>query len=92
DQFGGYLIYRLWPDYKVFVDGRGDFYRQGAVLDDMETVTLVRPEWATKLDQYEIKWLLLRRDEPLALISLMSGRWRKVYEDSVAQVLVRADP
>lgn len=92
DQFGGYLIYRLWPDYKVFVDGRGDFYRQGAVLDDMEKVTLVRPEWATKLDQYEIKWLLLRRDEPLALISLMSGRWRKVYEDSVAQVLVRADP
>ncbi|MFM8393574.1 MAG: hypothetical protein ACKOB4_06570, partial [Acidobacteriota bacterium] len=61
DQFGGYLIYRLWPGYKVFVDGRGDFYRQGTVLDDMEKVTLVRPEWATKLDQYEIKWLLLRR-------------------------------
>ena len=89
DQFGGYLIYRLWPGYKVFVDGRGDFYRQGTVLDDMEKVTLVRPEWATKLDQYEIKWLLLRRDEPLSLIALMSGRWQKMYEDPVAQVLVR---
>jgi hypothetical protein len=32
DQFGGYLIYRLYPQYKVFVDGRGDFYRQGTVL------------------------------------------------------------
>jgi hypothetical protein len=91
DQFGGYLIYRLWPGYKVFVDGRGDFYRQGTVLDDMEKVTLVRPEWATKLDQHEIKWLLLRRDEPLALISLMSGGWQKVYEDPVAQILVRTE-
>lgn len=89
DQFGGYLIYRLWPGYKVFVDGRGDFYRQGTVLSDMEKVALVKPEWATKLDQYEIKWLLLRRDEPLVQLSLMSGGWRKVYEDSVSQVLVR---
>ena len=90
DQFGGYLIYRLWPRHKVFVDGRGDFYRQGSVLADMEKVTLVSPEWATKLDQYEIQWLLLRRDEPLVLILQMSGGWCKVYEDSFAQVLVRS--
>jgi hypothetical protein len=92
DQFGGYLIYRLWPRYGVFVDGRSDFYRQGTVLEDMEKVSLVRPEWATKLDQYEIQWMLLRRDEPLVMISLLSGNWRKVYEDSVAQVLIRATP
>lgn len=92
DQFGGYLIYRLWPKYKVFVDGRGDFYRQGSVLSDMEKVTLVKPEWATKLDEYEIQWLLLRRDEPLVQISVVSGNWRKVYQDSVSQVLVRTGP
>ncbi len=89
DQFGGYLIYRLYPHYQVFVDGRSDFYRQGTVLEDMEKVSLVKPEWATRLDQYEIKWLLLRRDEPLSLIAQLSGKWRTIYEDSVAQVLVR---
>jgi hypothetical protein len=26
------------------------------------------------------------------MISLLSGNWRKVYEDSVAQVLIRATP
>ena len=92
DQFGGYLIYRLYPHYQVFVDGRSDFYRQGTVLEDMEKVSTVKPEWATKLDQYGIQWMLLRRDEPLALISLMSGQWRKVYEDPVAQVLIRTTP
>lgn len=94
DQFGGYLIYRLYPQYQVFVDGRSDFYRQGTVLQDMEKVSLVKPEWATKLDQYEIQWMLLRRNEPLVLISLMSGRWRTIYddgEDGVAQILVRVD-
>ena len=92
DQFGGYLIYRLFPDYTVFVDGRSDFYRQGRVLEDMEKVSLLKPEWATKLDDYEIQWMLLRRDEPLVLISLASGRWHKIYEDSVSQVLVRNTP
>ena len=26
DQWGDYLIYRLYPAHKVFIDGRSDFY------------------------------------------------------------------
>lgn len=89
DQFGGYLIYRLYPQFKVFVDGRSDFYRRGAVLDDYDKIATVKPQWSELLDKYDIQWMTLRRDEPLALIALMSGRWRSVYEDSVAQILIR---
>jgi hypothetical protein len=91
DQFGGYLIYRLSPRYRVFVDGRSDFYRQGTVLADMQKVAGVSPEWATKLDQYGIQWLLLRRDEPLSLVARLSGDWVLLHEDKVAQILIRAD-
>lgn len=90
DQFGGYLIYRLYPRYRVFVDGRSDFYRQGTVLADMQKVAGVSPEWATKLDQYGIQWLLLRRDEPLSLMARLSGDWVLLHEDRVAQILIRA--
>lgn len=91
DQFGGYLIYRLYPRYRVFVDGRSDFYRQGTVLADMQKVAGVSPEWATKLDQYGIQWLLLRRDEPLSLVARLSGDWVLLHEDKVAQILIRSD-
>ncbi len=43
DQYGGYLIYRLAPQIKVFVDGRSDFYRQSAVLDDMDQISNTKP-------------------------------------------------
>jgi len=89
DQFGGYLIYRLYPQFKVFVDGRSDFYRQGSVLDDFDRIATIKPQWSELLDKYDIRWMTLRRDEPLALIALASGRWQSVYEDSVAQILIR---
>jgi hypothetical protein len=89
DQFGGYLIYRLYPQFKVFVDGRSDFYRQGAVLDDYDKIATVKPQWSELLDKYDIQWMTLRSDEPLALIALASGRWQSVYKDSLAQILIR---
>jgi len=83
------LIYRLYPQFKVFVDGRSDFYRQGSVLDDFDRIATIKPQWSELLDKYDIQWMTLRRDEPLALIALTSGRWQSVYEDSVAQILIR---
>ncbi len=89
DQYGGYLIYRLYPEFKVFVDGRSDFYRQGAVLEDVDRIALVDPQWSELLDRYEVQWMVLQRHEPLATVALMSGQWASIYEDSVAQVLIK---
>ncbi|MDX2042543.1 MAG: tetratricopeptide repeat protein [Acidobacteriota bacterium] len=89
DQFGGYLIYR---QFKVFVDGRSDFYRQGAVLDELDQIDNVRPNWQELLDKHSVDWMLLKRGEALAQIALFSGKWRSVYEDTLSQVLVRQTP
>jgi hypothetical protein len=89
DQFGGYLIYRFAPRVKVFVDGRSDLYRQSTVLDDMNRLAQVRPDWATILARYEIEWMVLQRDEPLSLMAQQSGQWQVAYADATAQVLIR---
>jgi hypothetical protein len=91
DQYGSYLIYRFYPQLKVFVDGRSDFYRHGPVLVDMLKLSSVAPSWQAILDRYDVQWMVLRRDEPLALIAEMSGRWANFYRDGTAQVLVRRD-
>ena len=89
DQYGGYLIYRLYPKYKVFVDGRSDFYRQGAVLDEADSIKLVKADWNELLDKHAVEWMLLKRGEPLAQVAVLSGKWASVYEDSISQVLIR---
>ena len=89
DQYGGYLIYRLYPDVQVFADGRGDMYAQGPVLDEMAAVAAVEPTWSRVLDRYTVEWMLTPRSSPLALVAPARGRWRTVYEDSTALVLAR---
>ena len=89
DQFGGYLIYRLYPRFKVFVDGRSDFYRQGTVLDEAGSIALAKPDWQQLLEKRSVGWMLLKRGEPLGQIATLSGKWTSVYEDSISQVLIR---
>lgn len=91
DGFGGYLIYRLYPRVKVFADGRSDLYRQGTVLDDMGKLSTLKPSWAEVLDRHNVKWMVLRRHEPLALIAEMSGKWTDSYIDQTARVMIRKD-
>ncbi|MEK7831295.1 MAG: tetratricopeptide repeat protein, partial [Acidobacteriota bacterium] len=91
DQFGGYLIYR---QFKVFVDGRSDFYRQGTVLDEMTRLESAGSwlDLEEVLDKRSIDWMLLKRGQALAQIALFSGKWASVYEDSISQVLIRKAP
>ena len=89
DQFGGYLIYRFYPQLKVFVDGRSDFYRTGPVFDEYLRVMTIRPDWAAILDKYDVGWMLLRTDEPLLTVALATGQWVSIYHDGTAQVLIR---
>ena len=89
DQYGGYLIYRLSPQVKVFADGRSDFYRQSTVIEDMNQISTAKPTWQAVLDKYGVGWMLLRRNEPVGLLAKMSGQWVSVYSDATAQVLVK---
>ena len=92
DQIGGYLIYR---QFKVFVDGRSDFYRQGSVLNEMGKLESVGSDWRNLeeiLDKRSVDWMLLKRGQALAQIALFSGKWASVYEDSISQVLIRKAP
>jgi len=85
DEWGGYLIYRLYPENKVFIDGRLDFYgsRFSQTCDD---VMNVRYGWEKNLDAYHVNTILLRSNASLAGTLKESRRWRPVYDDGVAIV------
>ena len=85
DEWGDYLIYRLYPGHKVFVDGRSDFYG-----DDFEQKYLdvmnVKYGWEKTLGNFGINTILLPPDAPLAGALKESSRWRVVYDDGVSLV------
>jgi hypothetical protein len=85
DEWGGYLIYRLYPENKVFIDGRLDFYgsRFSQTCDD---VMNVRYGWEKNLDAYHVNTILLRSNASLAGTLKESRRWRPIYDDGVAIV------
>jgi hypothetical protein len=89
DQWGDYLIYRLYPDIRVFVDGRSDFYGS-----DLEQASLdvwnVRYDWQHQLGRWGIDTVLAPADTPLAGALKESGRWRVVYDDGTAIVFCAA--
>jgi hypothetical protein len=85
DQWGDYLIYRLYPRTKVFVDGRSDFYGD-AFEEKCIAVLSVKYNWEKTLDGFGVDTILLPPSAPLAGALKESSRWRVVYDDGVALV------
>ena len=85
DAWGGYLIYRLYPANKVFIDGRSDFYGSDFNEKYLDVMS-VRYDWEKNLDQYHVNTILLSPNVSLAGTLKESRRWRTVYDDGVAIV------
>lgn len=88
DQWGDYLIYRLYPRARVFVDGRSDFY--GPELG-RPYLRLMYPEydWDRILARYGLDLALLPVEWPLAELLKRSPDWRIVYDDHQAILFAR---
>jgi hypothetical protein len=82
-QWGGYLIYRLWPSLRVFNDGRTDFYGTSFVEEGL-CVWNACPEWSSILSRYGVDGALLPPDCGLAAVLRESRDWKLVYQDRAA--------
>ena len=89
--FGGYLIWALGPDHKVFLDGRGDVYERGGVLADYLHIANLKPGAFAVLRSYGIQSCLVERDEGLAAALSNSPEWNKVYSDQLSSLFVRGE-
>src|SRR5208283_5383038 len=89
DSWGGYLIYRMYPERKVVVDDRHDLYgtdrvRQLLVLSQGES------GWRSVLKEWQIRLAVLPNDSTLAnLLRELPQDWGGLYEDKVAVVFER---
>jgi len=89
--WGGYLIWRLYPQYPVFVDGRTDLY-DDEFLRRYLRVALAKGDWQETLDRYRVNTILIERDSLLANLLEKTTGWVPVYADKMAVVFVRDIP
>jgi hypothetical protein len=91
DQWGDYLIYRLYPRTRVFIDGRSDYY--GADFEQKAVDALnVKYGWEETLARFGVDTILLPPSTPLTGVLKISSRWRLVYDDGVALIFRSAAP
>ncbi|MEJ2744278.1 MAG: tetratricopeptide repeat protein [bacterium] len=90
--WGGYLIWELYPQYHVFMDGRGpDVYSPG-FWAEYETVELGNEGWEKILDKYGVNFMLISTGNKLyPLIARLNeaDSWRLAYWDFQSMVFLR---
>jgi hypothetical protein len=86
--WGGYLLYRLWPEDRVFIDSQSDFYGETLTRQYAEILS-GQGDWEANLRQYNIGWLIVSPQSGLARSASGSPEWSMIYEDASAVIFVR---
>ena len=89
--YGDYLIWRLWPQQHSFIDGRVHLFDYSVVRD--YRLAFNDSHWDERLSRYDIKYLLLSKDEEenrmILETAMSSAAWRLVYEDNTSVIFER---
>jgi len=91
DEFGDYLIYRSYPTYRVFFDGRSDMYGTDKLQEYLK-ITGFEAGWEQIIDKYRITWVFYDTNSNLSRFLLNERDWVLIYSDRVASIFVKDLP
>jgi len=86
--WGGYFIWKLYPQYRVFMDGRADVYGD-ALMTDFGDCYYLTDNWRKSLQNWGIRTVVLPPDAALIIALKSSPEWKQSYADSEAVILTR---
>jgi hypothetical protein len=89
--WGGYAIWKLYPEYRVFVDGRADLYGD-SLLRQFKTAIQLRTGWRDVLDSWKVEAVLVPPSCALAQALVLDTHWHTAFSDSKAIILLRTHP
>ncbi|MBI4786625.1 MAG: hypothetical protein HY782_06225 [Chloroflexi bacterium] len=86
--WGGYLIWRLYPEQRVFIDGRADVYGD-AFMEEFLTAWRGGANWRAPLERFGVQVVLVESDAPIASRLAQDREWKQVYSDVQARIFQR---
>jgi hypothetical protein len=88
--WGGYLIWNV-RDIPVFIDSRIDIYEyKGVFADYLDAMGLKNT--LEILDKYHIRYVLYKRESPVAYLLMHNSGWKTRYQDGTTVLLERTTP
>jgi len=91
DSWGGYLIYRRFPQERVVADDRHDLYGEDFFKSYLKMVH-VEAGWQEFLRDHDVSCVLFPRNAALTNVLLESPGWAVLYRDDVAVLMARQTP
>jgi hypothetical protein len=86
--YGDYLVWRLWPRQRSFVDSRVHLFQACPALVDDYNLVFYDAHWEERLARYDIRYVLLNKDgkETRTIINgaRTSPQWQVLYEDELS--------
>ena len=91
--YGSFLIWTLWPEYKVFVDNRNDIFYGGA-FDEYMAAAMAggNSAWRHIFDRRGINLVVIRPNSLLADALTEAFDWKLIYRDPKAVIFTRNHP
>ncbi len=87
--WGGYFIWKLYPQYLVFMDGRADVYGD-AFMTDFSDCYYFTDDWKGPLEAWGIRTVVLPPDAPLITALRSRPEWKQIYADPQAAILTKS--
>ena len=85
--WGGYLIWRTYPEYRVYIDGRADVYGDAFIYDYI-SIYQTEPGWEENLTNQAVHTVLVESNAPLANMLRQSTSWKIAYQDSASIIFI----
>jgi tetratricopeptide (TPR) repeat protein len=92
-RFGGYLIWRWYPERKVFQDGRTLVYDRELLRTIYKVGAETAEAWNALMERYGVRLAVVSSETKVNFTRrFVADRWALVYWDEVAAVLLKRGP
>lgn len=91
--YGGFLLFHLWPEHRVYIDGRTDLVYPASFVQRYDQVLHQPQAFAQDVQQYGLEWVFLD-NVPMDRARLhfdLEPAWTLVHASRRALVYVRRD-
>lgn len=91
--YGGYLIFRLYPEQKVFIYGKSVIYKDDTdnFLGIHNDIQQGRPNWKKLFDRYDIDYVVCETNAAMRQLLLEEGHFKLVFDDGNHSILLKND-
>lgn len=101
-RMGGFLMYKLGPKVKTFIDGRTDMFLPTVLPEYSELLNTYRSDSDAKsyfdqlIDRYDVSWAIVttERYTPVRMLVRLlrqDSRWHLVFFDDTSEIYVKED-